>query len=70
MTSILRPPPFRSVSSLTFDHANQRSAQLEPNPHNSFDGAIGFQMIYGQRRTTGMGDFCASLSGRVWTFDR
>jgi len=60
MTSVLSPASSvlpQAVSSFTFDHANPRSAQLEPNPHNSFDGAIGFQMIYGKRRTTGTGDF-------------
>jgi len=60
---------FAAVSSLTVDHTNPRLAQLKPDWHSSFDGGIPLQIIYGDRRTIGIGIFCASECHFVPTFD-
>jgi hypothetical protein len=71
-SSVLSPPSFFrvAVSSLTFDHTNPRMAPLKPECHNSFDGDIGFQMIYGKRRTIGLADLLTLSATLCQLFDR
>jgi hypothetical protein len=59
--------PFVAVSTLTFDHTKPRFAHLNPDRHSSFDGGIGFQIIYGKGPTFDIDVFGRVMSGRVRT---
>jgi hypothetical protein len=59
-------PPAGCAGCADSDHAKPRFAHLNPDRHKSFDGNIGFQIIYGKRPTFDIDVFervCAAVHG-------